>query len=149
MDKLVWPFNFMIQVGMRRKMTSFVMGMGLMLSFSTFAAPVNGNDLLDMLTTKDEGFSGLGLLYVVGVVNAVDVNRFFFEVNPSKMDSQVAKNALISLGTLWGCKPENATYGQVTDVVTAYLQKRPEVRHLGSTMLIAAAIKEAWPCASL
>ena len=135
MDKLVWPFNFMIQVGMRRKLPSFVAGIGLMLSFSTSAAPVTGNDLLNMLTTKDEGFSGLGLLYLAGVVNAVDVNRFFFEVNPSEMDSQVAKNALISLGNLWGCKPENATYGQVSDVVTAYLRKRPEVRHLGSTML--------------
>ena len=42
--------------------------------------------------------------------------------------------------------PEGVTYRQLRDVIIAYLQNHPEVRHEDSAPLVIAALTEIWPC---
>lgn len=45
------------------------------------------------------------------------------------------------------CLPQGVTAGQMADVVGAYLDKRPEIRHFNGERLVAGALREAYPCA--
>jgi hypothetical protein len=45
------------------------------------------------------------------------------------------------------CLPQGVTAGQMADVVGVFLEKRPEVRHWNGERLVAAALREAFPCA--
>jgi hypothetical protein len=103
---------------------------------------MSGNDLLQKLTESHTD----GLLYLVGIVDAAEASRLVFETDIIKMDENTKREAKASLGQFWGCRPEKASYGQVADVTIAYLKSHPSVRHLESSMLIAAAMREAWPC---
>jgi Ssp1 endopeptidase immunity protein Rap1a len=48
------------------------------------------------------------------------------------------------------CEPEEATLGQVRDIVVKYLRDNPEHRHEVSIVLVYRALQKAWPgpCAS-
>lgn len=103
---------------------------------------MTGNELLAALNKQDP----IALHFVAGVVDAASTSRHFFDENPAGLSTQSAQAGLTGLERLWGCRPEKATYGQVADVTAAYMKKRPEIRHLDSTLIIAFAMKEAWPC---
>lgn len=44
------------------------------------------------------------------------------------------------------CFPANVTVGQAQAVVVSYLRIHPQDRHLAASSLVAAALKEAFPC---
>ncbi len=46
----------------------------------------------------------------------------------------------------WYCVPENATIGQLTDVVLKHLDQHPESRHNTAVSLVAIALYDAFPC---
>ena len=43
-------------------------------------------------------------------------------------------------------RPDKVTTSQLVDVVYAYLEKRPQNRHLSAWSITAAALAEAYPC---
>ena len=44
------------------------------------------------------------------------------------------------------CLPrETLTFGQLSDVITKYLQDHPEQRHEPAFLLVGLAISDAWP----
>lgn len=46
------------------------------------------------------------------------------------------------------CLPDEATAGQLTDVATQYIAKRPERRHQGAALLVREAMADAFPCSA-
>jgi len=119
-----------------------------LLSFLCIAAlnahsqTMSGNDLLQKLTDRNIA----SLHYLAGIVDAAEASRLVFELNFMPTDEDTRRKAEASLGKFWGCRPEKASYGQVADVTVSYLKKHPNVRHLESSVLIPAAMREAWPC---
>ncbi|OUE62697.1 Rap1a/Tai family immunity protein [Citrobacter freundii] len=101
-------------------------------SFAVNAKSTNGNDLYDwskssdrMLNSRsgdDESFkSGLYMGYVTGAVDIMYVSGMI-------------------------CPPENATSGQMLDVVKLYLENHPERRADGASLIMNAALRSAFPC---
>jgi hypothetical protein len=117
--------------------------LGTLAATLTQAQTFTGNELLEKLRVQDPS----AVHYVAGVVEATAASKAFFEINPAGLQPDEVKAGLQGLARLWGCRPEKATYGQVADVLVAYLSNRPKVRHLDATLLLAFAIKDAWPCA--
>jgi hypothetical protein len=116
--------------------------LGVLAVFPATAQGLTGNELLEKLKAKDIG----GVRFVTGVVDAVGTTQKFFRVNPAGLPEQLARDTTSGLAQLWGCYPAKSTYGQVIDVVILYLEKRPAIRHLDATMIMAFAMKDAWPC---
>jgi hypothetical protein len=111
-------------------------------TFNAQSQTMSGNDLLQKLTDKDTA----GLHYLIGIVDGAEASRLIFTLKVIQTDEDTRRKAEASLGKFWGCRPEKATYGQVVDVTVAYLNKYPNWRHLESSVHIAAAMREAWPC---
>lgn len=44
------------------------------------------------------------------------------------------------------CIPENAKAGQTYRIVANFLEKHPDKLHLNASILVYAALYEAWPC---
>jgi hypothetical protein len=90
------------------------------LSFCASAQFIDGNSLFrDMNSTVlSENMFALG--YITGVVDAHDGEKF--------------------------CTPDNASAGQLRDVVKALLEVRPEYRHYSADTLVTAAMVIAFPC---
>lgn len=86
--------------------------------------------------------------YVMGIVDAMLANA----------DDPVIKSLLASvlnpsghtgfgyLHSFHACGPASATVGQLRAVVVKYLEAHPENWHLGASTLVAAALREAFPC---
>jgi hypothetical protein len=66
----------------------------------------------------------VGVNYILGVYDAL------------------ASNGVICMPT----GPGGVTQGQMADVVKLYLRSHPEFRHLSADELVAAALKEKFPC---
>jgi hypothetical protein len=128
--------------GRRMKLKTYVFSLLCVATFGAHSQTMSGNDLLQKLT--DQNIEGL--LYLIGVVDGGHASRVVFESDFIKTEEKTKREALISLGKYWGCRPEKASYGQVSEVTIAYLKSNPKIRHFDSSMLIAAAIREAWPC---
>jgi hypothetical protein len=45
------------------------------------------------------------------------------------------------------CMPENATAGQINDMVKNYLINTPADRHLTGDVIVNKVLKAVWPCA--
>ena len=80
----------------------------------------DGNELFQLLTSRDSLDRVDALGYVTGVADALR-------------------------GTVH-CIVPNATAGQISDMTLAYLRRNPENRHLPANMIVAAVLKSAWPC---
>lgn len=79
----------------------------------------NGNELLRMMRgNSTEQAAAYG--YVVGVNDA--------------------------LHKITLCIPNGVTVGQANDVVRAYLEANPQVRHFSGDSVVAAALMAVWPC---
>ena len=73
------------------------------------------------------------------------------------MESSESINRMHALGYIVGiadmgrgyinCMPENATAGQIFDMVKNYLTNMPAERHLTGDILINRVLKATWPCA--
>ena len=44
------------------------------------------------------------------------------------------------------CMPGEVQIGQLIDVTSKYLQKKPEERHEGAGAIVLVSAMEAWPC---
>lgn len=124
------------------KLAKYVLLFLCLTAFNTHSETMSGNDLLQKLTDQKPD----GLFYLVGIIDAAEASRLVFETGIIKIDENTKREATASLGQFWGCRPENASYSQVSDVTILYLKNHPKVRHFESSMLIAAAMREAWPC---
>jgi hypothetical protein len=97
---------------------------------TSWATYIDGNKLLaDLKSTGVDGFRQFHSQgYIIGVVDTR--NRLPWG----------------EFGGICFETPENATAGQVADVVRQFLERRPSVRHLGASFLVAVALSEAFPC---
>ena len=110
----------------------------LLLAASLLLAPVpvmardvsanDGNELLGHC--NDEGYytQGVCMGIIQGTMNTLDSWALANESTPH-------------------CRPANATWGQIQDVVVSYLKRHPETRNESSSLLILKAQRAAWPCA--
>ncbi len=114
----------------------------LLVSSVAKSGAINGNDLLHKLTNKNAD----GFYYIVGFIDAAALSHSVFKFNVMRLNENSKNDALRTIGKVWGCRPKKASYGQVTDITIAYLKKHPEIRHQESYLLVADAMKEAWPC---
>lgn len=89
---------------------------------------IDGNELLRLLQTSGQPRSA-GMLYVMGVADAVDRQR-------TKYKQCFAI-------------PEKVTAGQMADVVQQFLEKNPSGRHFKAADLVASALEDAFPCPKL
>ena len=95
------------------------------------AAYFYGNGLLSLCESEDATDWGVCFGFIVGI--------------------DVASNAFLTGGRglpwFYYCRPEKVVlFGQIHDVVVAYLKAHPESRHEPSSALIIKAFQEAWPC---
>ena len=91
----------------------------LLVSASAHAEFYTGNDLLRMMRGNTvEQANAFG--YVVGVSDA--------------------------LHKITLCVPSGVTVGQANDIVKAYLEVSPQVRHFSADSLVSAALMAVWPC---
>lgn len=127
---------------MRANIKLVVVLLGFGAAMQAKAQAFTGNELLAKLKVNDLD----ALRYLTGVVDAAAISKNFFEVNPMEIPEPSAEIGALGLSHLWGCRPAKATYGQVADVTIKYLSDRPNVRHLDASLLIAFAMKDAWPC---
>ena len=89
----------------------------------------SGNSLLQKCKSEPDLFylHGICTGYILGVAEALD--------GPER-----------GLGNFRFCTPEGVTNGQLKDVVVKWLQVRPQHRHFTGSSLIAAALRDAFPC---
>lgn len=45
------------------------------------------------------------------------------------------------------CIPENATAGQISDMVKLHMEQKPQLRHYPANIIVAYVLQQAWPCA--
>lgn len=116
------------------KWTTAASAVLLIVSYPTpvVASFKTGNDLLpdcaaDRSETTYYQRQGYCMGYVIGVVD----------------DEIMYSDAL---GKRLYCMPDQVTAGQIKDIFVAYVQRHPEMRHLGAQSLIASAMIEAFPC---
>lgn len=127
---------------MRTKLRFLVLLCLQLMALSTRAESLTGNELLEQLRRNDIS----ALQYVAGITDAASITKHFFDVNPGGLQTQIAESGSTGLSQLWGCAPVKATYGQIADVTVKYLENRPRIRHLSAALIIAFAMKDAWPC---
>lgn len=75
------------------------------------------------------------LAYIVGANDGIESGLVLAEVYTEIDDLQRPY-----------CLPDNVTAGQLTDVVVAYLRKNPAERHLAGSIVVFAALTQAFPC---
>ena len=113
-------------------MKKLFVGLLTLLSLNNaYAAYYTGNELYEKLKSYKNApgtfNAGLSMGYIAAIVDSLN----------EKMDP---KNG-------WRfCVPPSATLGQVNDVVYAYLDQNPQVRHYGAYGLVEASLEKAFPC---
>ena len=78
----------------------------------------SGNDLLQRMTSESGASIALG--YVAGVSDAFEGDIF--------------------------CAPEGATLRQASDMVRQWMTDNPQSRHLSGALIVAAVLRQHWPC---
>ncbi len=89
-----------------------------------------GNGLLSLCESEPGYAAGLCMGYIMGA-------RYGFE------DGARVGSAPWELRF---CIPEGVTYGQMVDVVVAYIEANPATRHKDSMVHTLTAFRKAWPC---
>ena len=94
-------------------------------------------------------------LLALALLCASTANAAFFDGNA--LHRQMQDDRTLAIGFVMGvhdaldgeavCSPVNVTSGQVTDIVAAFLVRRPEARHEKASVLVAAVLVTTWPCA--
>lgn len=92
---------------------------------------VSGNELYAMLNDQFRKNQAYG--YIEAIADAEDNEK---------------KGLLLGIGLnrIFFCVPDQATVGQLADVVKVSLEKYPADRHLPAADLVRAAFYGAWPC---
>jgi hypothetical protein len=87
----------------------------------------SGNDLLEALR-QDSGLEhAYALSYIAGVVDT-------------------ANGSATREGFCFDLAQQSLKASQVADVVKPFLEKNPQMRERPGSVLVAAALAEAWPC---
>jgi hypothetical protein len=86
-----------------------------------------GNDLLEALRQGTGLEHSYALNYIVGVVDATN-------------------GSATREGFCFDLKQEGLKASQIADVVQPFLEKNPQMRDRPGSVLVAAALAEAWPC---
>jgi hypothetical protein len=90
---------------------------------------LNGNDLLDRCSASASENPiqwGVCLGYVAAIADALGQGRPIHGVR--------------------ACPAADVTSGQMMDVVRQWLERNPARRHLAGSVLVAAALQQAFPC---
>lgn len=92
-----------------------------------FATFYDGNRLQSLCT--EEGQIGLTMCmgYISGVSDTIDSS----------------KNNLFGYKV---CQPQRVSVGQIKDISVVWLKQNPQFRHFPATVLVIAALAEAFPC---
>lgn len=77
-------------------------------------------------------------------------NKLLERMNGSLQERAYAGGYVIGVHDAWrgefGCSPNDATAGQVSDVVRQFLETNPQHRHQSAEIIIGAALHSTWPC---
>ncbi len=93
------------------------------------AVLVNGNELYDWCTSSSgNAKSSLCLGFIMGVLDTITT-------------MQASKQAHQQV-----CVPRGVTAGQARDVLLAYLNQKPQERHLAAASIVWVSMFQAWPC---
>lgn len=113
-------------------MKRWVIGLAILVSFNSFANFYDGNDLRkwSMALTK----SNLG--------NSLTSSE---EADGSMFQGYVAGIYELGEGEYF-CTPDRTRLIQLTDAVTNYINKHPELRNLPASNLTAKALMDVFPC---
>ena len=100
-------------------MRKFILTLALVAGTAQAGSFWDGNKLLSKLQGPiGEQMQGLG--YIMGVADAID--------------------------TITVCSPNNATAGQMLDIVKQYMDAYPALRHNTADLIVARALSRVWPC---
>ena len=108
----------------------------LSLSVRVEAGFSTGNKLLKFCTADKNGPQGVCSGYIMGVVDAHDVNNDVGGKDEYKNNH---------LGYRW-CLHKKITQGEVMDPIIAWLKVNPKKRHFTATSLISKALQESFAC---
>jgi hypothetical protein len=123
--------------------------------FSTGAAALSGNELLQDCRSEPGFKSGYCLGFIVGSGYGYSEGRqggalyqYFGRSlkNLKEFQDRASEADAVSRSAAYYCIPSGVTQGQMLEVVTKYLEGNPALRHWDATLLVAAALKEAFPC---
>ncbi len=90
---------------------------------------VNGNELYDWCTSSSgNAKTSFCLGFIMGVLDTITTMQA-----TKQADRQV-------------CVPRGVTPGQARDVLLAYLNQKPQERHVAAASLVWVSLHEAWPC---
>lgn len=112
----------------------------LLIFLSNSAFAVTGTELEGMLNqsaTTEVQLRGLG--YLQGVWDAERMHVVYEEIFAELEERPTEKGKFF-------CVPEDATLGQVRDVVKGYLATTSKNRHYVAAHLVHDALHDAWPC---
>lgn len=110
------------------------------------AQNMTGNELLSTCEqTESDAKFGYCLGYVSGVVEGMKWGLAVPLLMAGESTSEVEKTT----GDLLGfCVPQEATLGQMRDVIVLYLRNNPAERHGSARIHAQLALAEAYPCLS-
>lgn len=90
---------------------------------------VNGNEMLDWCTSSTSNAKhSLCLGFIMGVLDTITTMQA-----TNQAQRQV-------------CVPRGVTPGQAKDVYLAFLNQKPQERHLAAGSTVWVAMREVWPC---
>lgn len=93
------------------------------------AVLVNGNELYDWCTSSSgNAKSSLCVGFIMGVLDTIET-------------MQASKQAHRQV-----CVPRGVTSGQARDVLLAYLNQKPQERHLPAASIVWTSLHQVWPC---
>lgn len=94
------------------------------------------------------------VLFSAGIAHAEfkDGNRLLADLQSSHVEDRVhAMGYIVGIADMGrgfiNCMPENATAGQLRDMVRNYLENTPAERHFSADLIVNKILKTVWPCA--
>lgn len=111
----------------------------LMLSFALHVTPVTvgGNDLLHDCGSDSPERQMNCVGYLSGVIDTDELDR---------IAGAIGKSGHGGISRYDFCIPQGVTFGQVQDIITAYLRNNPSTRHFAAVSLVEYALSDAFPC---
>lgn len=101
------------------------------------ADTLSGNNLLEMMQSKEWADKKGALFYILGVMNAKEIQAY-------KDNLRVAKDSKLDEPPF--CVPETSNNGQIFDIVKKYLLDNPAVRHEPALPIVQIALEKAFHC---
>ena len=106
-------------------------------SFIANAGVFSGNELLEMIQSKDFENKNAAFFYINGVLEAQVLQAY-------KDNLRAVKDAKLDESPL--CIPDTVTKGQLLDIVKKFLNDNPADRHEQALPLVQYALGKAFNC---